>query len=238
MNLERVKAIIFDFDGTLVNSAIDFDAMKKEFFSALVNRGIEPNAISTSDTIYQSLARVKDVCEKCGKTLLLEELNRVIDEVLLKAELRNVENTTLIDGVKPVIKFLRENGYKVGILTRGSRVYVMKAFNVVGLSAEEFDAIICRDDFPIDEAKPNGIALKRIATRLGVDASECVMIGDHPLDLACAIDAKSNFIGISSGKYDDETWKSKGCSIVIRSVAELPRVLGFTDDIADAKMMQ
>ncbi|MBC7107441.1 MAG: HAD family hydrolase [Methanomassiliicoccales archaeon] len=231
MNLERVKAIIFDFDGTLVNSAIDFDAMKKEFFSALINRGIEPEILAINDTIYGNLARVKAECEKSGKISLLKELDQIIDEVLLKAELENVENTTLINGVKSVINLLREKGYKVGLLTRGSRTYVMKAFNVVGLSTEEFDAIICRDDFSHDEAKPNGIALTRMAVRLGVDISECVMIGDHPIDLVCANEAKSNFIGVSSGKYNEEMWKVIGCDTVIRTVADLPRVLGIADSI-------
>lgn len=229
MNLERVKAIIFDFDGTLVNSAIDFESMKKEFFLALINRGIEPEILKINDSLYENLIRVKSECRNSGKISLLKELDQIIEEVLLKAELQNVENTTLINGAKSVISLLRERGYKIGLLTRGSRTYVMKAFDVVGLSTEEFDAIICRDDFSHDEAKPNGIALTRIAARLGVDTSECVMIGDHPIDLYCAKEAKSNFIGVLSGKYDEEMWEAIGCNDIIGTVADLPRVLWILD---------
>jgi phosphoglycolate phosphatase len=92
-------------------------------------------------------------------------------------------------------------------------------------AASSSDASVCRDDFPEEEAKPNGKAMVRIAGMMGLRPEDCVLVGDHAMDLKCARSAPSGFVGVLSGSFKSEDWSRHGCDMVIDNVGMLPRLL-------------
>ncbi len=100
----------------------------------------------------------------------------------------------------------------------------MAALHHAGLGFR-FDATICRDDFSEDEAKPNGKAMVRMAGMLRLRPEDCVLVGDHAMDLSCARSSSAGFIGVLSGTFRRDDWSRHGCEVVIESVEALPRLL-------------
>jgi len=132
--------------------------------------------------------------------------------------------TRPINGARETILELKDMGYEVGLLTRGSRRYATAAMQVAGLDGI-LEERLFRDDYPEREAKPNGIALRRIAERLDVRPEECLMVGDHLIDLKCARSANASFAGVLTGAFGDDDWRREGCPCVIDSVGEVPSLL-------------
>lgn len=222
---EPILAIVFDFDGTLVKSAIDFTSMKQKVFSRLINIGVNERFLNWEETIAFNLKNVREKMLQANKSSLLDEIDQVVEEALLESELESVNGTKLIHGVPETINVLKDKGFRIGVLTRGSRRYLKMACQIAGLQLMLFDGVICRDDFPHEEAKPNGIALRRMAMKLGIHPSQCLLVGDHQIDYLCAIDAGASFVGVLTGAFNIEQWSGVGCMTVINSVVDLPALL-------------
>jgi phosphoglycolate phosphatase len=141
-------------------------------------------------------------------------------------EMERVDETVPVDGADACLAALEARGMRVGVLTRGSRPYAMAALRCAGLDGR-FDAMVCRDDHPEEEAKPNGKAMRRIASLLDVPPERCLVVGDHLMDLTCARSVSAGFVGVLTGSFKSPDWRANGDPAVIDSVAGLPRFLGI-----------
>jgi HAD superfamily hydrolase (TIGR01549 family) len=222
MSIDGIKAIVFDLDGTLIASSIDFRIMRDRIISFLRSHGIPEEMLDANDTVTNNLGRFRSFMKVRGQASTLEEMEPAIDSLLIEVELENVERSSQLKGAEEALEIIKEDGFLIGLLTRGSRTYTMKALMSSGLDHRHFDVIVCRDDFPASDAKPNSRAMENVANSLGLSPRECLMLGDHPIDMLCARNAGSTFVGVLSGWSDDSTWKEKGCGNVIDSVASLP----------------
>lgn len=219
-----VRGVVLDLDGTLVNTAVDFALMKQRAVSALISRGVPPSSLNISLTTADNLGRAVDFLNASGRKAEIDVVHRVLGEAMSRTELERVTETTAVDGVMECISQLRDAGLRIGLLTRGSRPYALAALHHAGLEIR-FDAMVCRDDFPEQEAKPNGKAMVRIAGMMGLRPDECVLVGDHGMDLSCARSVSAGFVGVLSGSFKGEDWSRTGCEVVIDSVEVLPRLL-------------
>jgi HAD superfamily hydrolase (TIGR01549 family) len=140
-----------------------------------------------------------------------------------EVEMNGVLNTKAIDDAKDALNRLRDFGLGLAVLTRGSRAYSTLALRSASLEGA-LDRMVCRDDHPEQEAKPAAIALQRAAAGLGLEARDCLMVGDHLMDLECARNAGSAFIGVLTGYGDEALWRSEKVQYV-RDVGELPPIL-------------
>jgi phosphoglycolate phosphatase-like HAD superfamily hydrolase len=109
-------------------------------------------------------------------------------------------------------------------LTRGCRTYVEAALRASKIPFAP-ETIVCRDDHRLIDAKPNPIALKRAAERIGLGVDESIYIGDHWMDHDCAVSARMPFIGVLSGHNDRERWKGRDIERIIDDITELPSLL-------------
>ncbi len=122
------------------------------------------------------------------------------------------------------MRTLRAMGYPLALLTRGSRHYATEALRASHLTGM-LDAIICRDDHDVSEAKPHPEAMRRAAAALNLRPEQCVLIGDHLMDLECARSAGSMFVAVLSGHNGRKGWEDLGVERIIPSIAQLPRYL-------------
>ncbi len=218
----RIKAVIFDLDGTLINSTIDFRLMRERVVSFLMSNGIPSAILSVDDSVTNNLMRFRSHMRTNGLEGTLQKMEVELNSLLIEVELKEVKKTTQVSGAREALRTLRRSNYLTGVLTRGSRTYATIALAVASLESRCFDVVICRDDFPADEAKPNGKAMERAAESLGLPTQECLMVGDHAIDMRCALAAGSAFVGVLSGWSDADRWRENDCRNVLDSVADLP----------------
>ena len=215
MNLKDVKGIIFDLDGTLIKSKINFLEMKEKIIEYLNNLGLQPQLeaakTSTLDLIEFINNRVKD--KKLVKKIL-ENVNKIMNEI----ELNSLTYIESINGVKEALEFLKSKEIKIGVLTRGCRDYALKSLKKTGLK-NLIDYLVARDD--VNEPKPNPTSALTLAKKMNLAPNEILMVGDHILDFLCAKKAGMKFIGVLTGFSSEKEFKKIGCTF-IKSVNELP----------------
>jgi phosphoglycolate phosphatase len=229
-----VRAVVFDLDNTLVESQIDYHLMKLEVLDELVRSGVDPTLLDRSRTIVENVQKGKERLAAMHPDLDLSKVDRRINALLTSRELERVETARAHPGAHSALRAVQSAGLLTALLTRGSREYALKVLLITGLDGTT-GPCVCRDDYPLEEAKPNPLAMRRVAAKLGLDAVDCLYVGDHPMDLECARASGAGFVAVTTGSTDRERWSQSGCRTIIDSVADLPslleRVRGGSDDI-------
>jgi HAD superfamily hydrolase (TIGR01549 family) len=150
----HLRGMIFDLDGTLVDSQLDFPAIKRDL-------GLPANM-----AILEALAELP---AGPGKDVMLQKL-RV-------HELRGAECATLFPGVAEMLAFLDERGIPTAVLTRNSRESTAVVLERLGL---QFSQVLSREDAP---PKPDPAGLVHICEAWNLPAASVAFCGDFVFDL-------------------------------------------------------
>lgn len=170
----RYAAVLFDLDGTLLDSIELIVASFQHATGEHLGRPIERAAVIP--TIGRPLAAV------------LEELAPGQGPVLLASYERFLRRhhdrlVRLYPAADDLLTELRTRRYPLGIVTSKHRAVAQLAFDLTGLD-RLVDLVICVEDTP--RAKPAPDPLLLAAGRLGLAPADCLYVGDSEHDLAAA----------------------------------------------------
>jgi len=150
-----IDGIIFDLDGTLLDSGLDFDLMRAEM------------GLPQGRPILESLAGLPST-----------DLDRC-HAVLHRHELAGAERARPLPGVVEFLRDLQRRGLRRAIVTRNSRAITQAMLAKLPVS---FDPVITREDGPV---KPDPWAIQTICRAWQAPPNRVVMIGDYWFDIAC-----------------------------------------------------
>lgn len=219
----RVKAVVFDLDGTLIHSAVDFARLKRETIDFLTRNGLPAESFSTEMKSYDIMLLASELFRKKGLTEKeLTFMSKRIEAIWNWIELESVSKATPVKGAKKTLLELRKRGLKVGIVTRGCREYATEALEITGLP-DLVDIIVGRDD--VAQSKPCPDPLIKAMETLGLKAEEVVMVGDNVDDAQCAQGAKVRFIGVKSGTSTTKTFKDLKYEVLLEDLGDLTTLL-------------
>ena len=214
----RIRAVIFDFDGTLAVLNIDFNAMREQVFDLMKHYGIgkeligERYLLEIIDEAYQILWEKN----QSGAEEFYQESHRILHGVEMKA----AEEGRLILGVEETLKDLRKKGIKVGIVTRNCEDAVRKVFpNIDKFS----DVFISRNS--VKRVKPHPDHLSFAMKVLGISREKTVMIGDHPTDIQAGKRVGVKAVGVLTGRTKREEFEKAGADHVLNDVTEICTLL-------------
>ena len=220
----HIRGVIFVLDGTLIKTTIDFQQMRTGIVMALNEFNVPPDVWGPNDTTASMSKVIKYMASQRTSDEMVRFEKR-ISGIWNDVELLNVAYSREIPGAEKTLSLLRGCGYRLGVLTRSSREYALKALDVAGIDFE-FDAMVCRDDHPLAEAKPNPLSLRRAVALLNLESIECIYVGDHAIDEQCAKAAGLRFVGVLSGSFDLERWKGTTDNPIIGNISDIPAFLG------------
>ncbi len=216
--------VVFDLDGTLVESRHDFRTMRAAVKSLAEKAGIPPGELHTTMAIPQIMAYTMDRLRQLGlsdgvRYKFEADANRLLDDMELKA----LPTTKIRAGSVPFLERLSGEGYRLGLLTRSSARFTEQVLHGTGLRPL-FRAVRTRSD--PGPSKPDPEALLRLLKEMMVSPDRAVYVGDHPLDLECAIAARVDFIGLvhpspPGPKGAEEELRRRGARVVVRSFEDL-----------------
>ena len=221
MRWRSITAVIFDLDGTLIKSNIDFVKMKNMIIAYFRSLGVDSEDFSSSRPTFEIVQKGIELLRKKLSEEIVSKARRHINEIMTDVEMEQVDSVSVIPGVSDTMRWLKEKGIKIGILTRSCREYALKSLNTTGLS-KLVDFVAARDD--INRPKPDPYQVIMLTQKLNVKLEETLMVGDHPLDALCAKNSNVRFIGVLTGSSDADAFKKIGCD-VIGSVNDLPKLL-------------
>ncbi len=216
-----IKAVLFDLDGTLINSRIDFRQMKDALIKYLEAAGVKLGLLSNAMLNYEIMEKSTKYLQQKGYSKdrireILGQASKIMDQF----ELESLEEVSLIEGVSETLEALKNKRLKLGIMTRSCREYTEKVLSKFGL-LKYFDAIVARDD--IEKPKPNAEHALHLLSLLGVSAHEAICIGDHWSDAECAQRAGVKFIII--GRRGDDYSRHSDCKS-IEKLEDVIKLLG------------
>jgi len=216
--LHYIKAILFDFDGTLAVLNIDFSSMKERIFDLMRHYGVGEEAIRERylleiiDEVYQIL------WEKCPSRSgeFYQKAHQIIHEV----ELQGAEDGRLMPGTHELLRTLRAHGIKLGIVTRNCEEAVRKVFPRID---DYCDVFISRNS--IKKVKPHPDHLTSVMKILNVSGEEAVMIGDHTIDIHAGKRVGMKTIGVLTGRTKREEFEKAGAQYILKEASEVCSLL-------------
>lgn len=207
-----IKAILFDLDGTLVDSLEDI--------AIATNLGLEKLGYKTrkteefkyfvGDGIPKMLSRAAEQTD--------EKIIGVLKEHFFEHySVHYADNTYAYDGMRELVLELKNRGYKVAVVT--NKAQDMANVVVKKLYGEVFDLILGqRDGIP---AKPDPTAAFMAMSELGVNSDECVFIGDSGMDVATAVNSGAIPVGELWGYRLEDELLANGARFIISKPSEL-----------------
>ena len=217
-----IRAVLFDMDGTLVETSIDFSLMKREMLRIAGEYGIPSHQLSDLDII----GIIDAACRELVSQSRSSDAETMYDEaygILQEIELSACRNAVPIDGAIELLHAIGNAGIKICIVTRNSR-------EPVGISIERtgvfYDILLTRDDVP--DVKPHPDHLISALEPFGIPLDAAVMVGDHWMDVVAGKAAGTRTVGFLRPDRPDDFFDPYCPDLVIRSLSELSDALAET----------
>jgi 2-phosphoglycolate phosphatase len=216
LRLQNVKAVLFDLDGTLVDSS---EAIIKAVEKVLESKGLICNRAKVARMIGLPLENIFGVL---APNLSEQEIWQLVHEYRKYYMAHHLENTTIHPSAQMVLRKLKAKGFKLGIITTKYREPVMDVLSHFGI-AELFDVVVT--GYEVIKHKPAPDIVLEAAKRLRVDPKQCVVVGDSPLDVQAGKQAGSFTIGVVSKTYVKKQLKSAKPTAIIEKLEAIREIL-------------
>lgn len=219
------KAVAFDMDGTLLDTKVDYVKMSNLLFDEMVRIGVPEKVLDRTEGSKFNIESGIGYLLENGRESEIYEMQSRINCAATDIEMENVDLAKPFPGTISIIKSIKQLGLPIGVLTRGSRKYAIKALTNAGV-LDHIDTLVCRDDYPEKDAKPSPVAMENLAELMKVDCSQIIFVGDHRFDYECAVNSGAKFIAVLTGTYDLDDWNKLGNGFhIMDSIADLEKLL-------------
>jgi len=219
----KVAAVIFDLDGTLIDSIDIYFTIVENALKRLNLPAVSRNQIiaaAESEEFKWELVLPQEVLSR--KEEIIDETWAVINEI---APQMFADNLELIQGAERIVENLSSGGLKIGLVTSTRRQYLetkMQPLKNAGVDTL-FEAIITADD--IEKRKPAPDPLIACAQQLELKSGGCVYVGDTTTDIKAGKAAGMRTIGVLTGFDGYETLETENPDAIIESVRNLMEVI-------------
>jgi pyrophosphatase PpaX len=214
MGLMRFSVVLFDLDGTLVDSGRIILASMRHATRAVLGREVPDEHLlaGVGGSGLREQMRALDAQRVDDLVRIYREHNEP-----LHAEL---EACAGIDGV---LGRLRSEGRTLGLVTAKRRATVRLAFDVVPI-ADYFDVVVTSED--TNRHKPHPDPILHALDELDVDARDVAYVGDSPFDVAAAKAAAVFAVAVTwGGIHAPERLETEAPDAIVTTAEELLGVL-------------
>jgi phosphoglycolate phosphatase-like HAD superfamily hydrolase len=220
LDFDRIKALCFDVDGTLNDTDDQFAEKVKTFLNPMkvlpfVNRDkVARRFVMWAEAPANALLGYAD---RIG----LDDMAAFLVEWMNRHRPRRPKNFKLIDGVAEMLNEL-DGHYPMAVVSARDEYSTREFLNQFELT-RHFTCIVtaqtCR------HTKPYPDPLLWAAQRMGVLPESCLMIGDTTVDIRAGRSAGAQTIGVLCGFGEEEELRRMGADEILKSTAELGKVL-------------
>jgi HAD superfamily hydrolase (TIGR01509 family) len=203
----RITTLLFDWDGTLFDSALaGFLAFQRTFKDLEINFSQEFYEARYSPNWYAMYEALN----------LPKEKWQTADELWL--EHYGEQPPKLVDGAGPTLLELQSRGYSLGIVTSGTHRRVAREIEQLGLTSN-FEAVICNEH--IVNKKPHPEGLEKAMRLLAIDPDACSYVGDAPEDVQMGKSARVLTVAVRSSYPTSRHLLSERPDIHLESISDM-----------------
>ena len=206
------KAVIFDLDGTLMNTLFDlYNAVNR----ALAAFGMP---LVTLEKVRFSVGNgVGKLVERCLPADRSGDYDAVLARFNAEYAQCKEDHTLPFDGVTETLTALKNAGVKIAVVSNKTESAVKE------LCAEEFSGLtdIEVGDDGVRPLKPDPAPVLYALSSLNMGADEAVYVGDQEVDIVTARNAGIAFVGAGWGSRGEKLLKAAGAQTVISDIRQL-----------------
>ena len=217
-----MKAVLFDLDGTLIDTAADFvriiqqmcrDEQRPVVEAEIIRTQVSEGARAMVQLVYPEM----DVTDPVFLAHRQRFLNTYGDNIVV--------DTNLFEGMYPLLEELEAHQIPWGIVTnkpRGLSELLLAALNLT----ERCAVLVCPED--VSKTKPDPEPMYLAAKQLNLEARDIIYVGDHPRDIDAGRNAEMYAILAAYGYLPVESrddllaWQADA---IIQTVPELHQLL-------------
>jgi len=214
---ENVRAILFDFDGTLVEPSIDFDHMREAVLAVARRYGVKARSFGSMPVLEIIDQVTSTLNETHEERAFIEEAQAAILEIELEA----ADQVSAYTGVPDMLAQLGTRGYGVGIVTRNCRAAVQRVMRRIPM---HYDVLLTRDD--VSHVKPDPRHLSAALDMLGVSGASSMMCGDHLMDITAGRRVGAKTAGVLRPGVEPSYFDTVHPDVVLPNVTDLLQKVG------------
>jgi HAD superfamily hydrolase (TIGR01509 family) len=202
-----ITTLLFDWDGTLVDSAqLGLTAFERSFAALGVAFDHEVYAQVYSPnwySVYEAMGLPKEKWQRADK---------------LWVQHYGEQPALPVAGAQQTIIGLKRKGYRLGVVSSGNECRVAREVSELGLGSF-FETVICNEQ--MENKKPHPEGLETAMRWLGCSREESCYVGDSPEDIEMGKGANMLTVGVCSAYPTSWKLKSQKPDIYIESLSEL-----------------
>ena len=209
-----LKAIIFDLDGTLVDSLPYHHESWRIFFK---NNNLEEHDFSEVLKEYKGGGTLELMTSVFGDMYTKDELKKMTDDK--EIIFRDIYKSKIypIEGLIKFLDNLKENNILLSIGSNAIRKNVLMTIEKLGI-IDYFSSIICGDE--VSKGKPDPEMYLKTLSNLKMDKNECIIFEDSIEGVTAAKNANIKVIGVTSSQ-STEVLESVGCFKTITDYSKI-----------------
>lgn len=204
-----IKALLFDFDGTL----LDTNELILQTFMAILDEKF-PGQFTKEDCVRFIGPSLKQTFDE----LTPFESDEMVAKYRAWNELHHDELVQEYPGVVEGLKKLHAAGIRLVIVSTKVHKNVLRGLDVLGVR-DLFEFVIGSDD--VEHVKPHPEPIEKALSLLGVDKDEVMMIGDNSHDIEGGKNAGVKTVGVAWSLRGAEFLKSFNPDYIIEDVSDL-----------------
>lgn len=213
-----IKGIIFDLDGTLLNTIDDLTNSVNDTLKFFNDERRNTNEQTMAMVGHGMKNLIKNLFPGKDESFILKAL-----DVFLDAYARQYTNCTKpYDGIKELIDSLIEKGYKVGVNSNKNNDYTL---HLIKLHFPNMNVKYVTGVKPGDKIKPDPTNVNEVIKKMELNNDEVLYVGDSPTDYQTSKNANLKFVGVGWGYRTKEQIQSAGADIVVDKADEILNLL-------------
>ncbi|MEM7602187.1 MAG: HAD family hydrolase [Verrucomicrobiota bacterium] len=216
------KAVIFDLDGTLLDTLQDLADSGNAVLEA---RGFPTHPTDAYRTFIGNgmMNLVRDIFPEGHRPELGEETDQVLAEYRAAYGDRWQNTTVIFPGIANLLDELKQRGIPIGVLSNKAHDFTEKCVEAF-LNDWTWDVVLgAREGVP---KKPDPAGAIEAAGRVGFTPSDCYFIGDSDVDMMTAVNAAMHAVGVSWGFRPVAELQEAGAEAILDEPLELMGLLG------------
>ncbi len=189
MNVRKVKAFFWDFDGTLVDSRRKNFEVMRAIVRDVAPEAIHRPAVNRREEYDRCQAETSNWRDFYIRHLGFdEERTDQVGRLWTEYQLRDNSHVPAIEGVPDALAKLE--GYPHAIVSQNAKSIIVRALKSLGLG-HRFEPVIGYEQVPIRKQKPEPDGLLLCLEALGLEPGWILFVGDHPSDALTASNANT-----------------------------------------------
>ncbi len=220
MTTKPFDALIFDLDGTLIDSVPDICASLNTVLTEIGCRMLTLEEIKEM-VGWGGRVLVEKALERTGHVGVESDVEKVLENFLITYSKNPSTYSRVFPGVLSALERFKSIGISMGICTNKPTMTAMPVLKALQLD-HFFDVVSCGDAVPY--RKPDGRHILLVLEQLGVTKQTAAMIGDSEADIEAAIAAGVRSVAVTFG-YSHKPCEDLGADVLIDNFDNLEQAL-------------